>query len=73
MVIAMEDAHPLPKEAITPLLTLKGDFRACRIESDARYCLVEQTAEKTLIRLHLEPDEARYFRFRKVYGQGINS
>ena len=66
VVIAMEDAHPLPKKAITPLLTLKGDFRACRLESDARYCLLEQTEEKTLIRLHLEPDEARYFQFKKV-------
>ena len=62
----MEDAHPLPKKAITPLLTLKGDFRACRLESDARYFLVEQTEEKTLIRLHLDTDEARYFQFKKV-------
>ena len=65
IVIAMEDAHPLPKTAITPLLTLKGDFRACRIESDARYSLVEQTEEKTLLRLHLDEDEARFFRFSK--------
>ena len=65
VVIAMEDAHPLPKKAITPLLTLNGDFRNCRIESDARYSIVQQTEEKTLIRLHLDPDEARYFRFEK--------
>lgn len=66
VVIVMEDAHPLPKMAITPLLTLKGDFRNCRIESDARYSIAQQTEERTLIRLHLEPDEARYFRFKKV-------
>ena len=56
----------LPETAITPLLTLKGDFRNCRIESDARYSIAKQTEEKTLIRLHLEPDEARYFRFSKA-------
>ena len=66
IVIAMEDAHPLPKTAITPLLTIRGDFRNGRIESDARYTIAAQDKEKTLIRLHLDPDEARYFRFRKI-------
>ena len=62
----MEDAHPHKGEKITPLLTLKGDYRNYRIESDADYSLVSSDENETLIRLSLDVDEVRYFRFIPV-------
>ncbi len=62
-LVVMEDAHPHKGEKITPLLTLKGDYRNYRIESDADYSLVSSGEKQTLIRLTLDVDEVRYFRF----------
>ena len=65
-LVVMEDAHPDKGEKITPLITLKGDYRNYRIESDADYSLVSSDEKQTSIRLSLDVDEVRYFRFIPV-------
>lgn len=62
-LIAMEDQHPAPGKPISSLLTVRGDLRECRIESDTAYSIVRSDEEKTVIRFSLDVDEARYFRF----------
>ncbi len=62
-VCVMEDNQPMPATAIDPVLTVRGDHRAGKINSDAGYAILERSAEKTVLKLHLKPFGSQMFRF----------